>query len=255
MLTNSFIFLEGITKQKEQLLWQAGVTSWEQFMLTTSIKRVSDEKKAIMNDSLRKAKKHFKINNHEYFKLNMPADEQWRVYEMIKDDCCYLDIETTGLDRNRNRITTICIYDGVHDEAVATFVRDQNLTSENLQNELDKFKAIVTFNGNMFDIPFMKAQLDVNFSKFVMMDLRWLCKKIGLTGGLKNIEKELRITRADEVDGMNGLQAVRLWKKWELTGNKEALDLLIQYNQEDVVNLKTILNYVYPKLKEHTLFQ
>ena len=36
-------------------------------------------------------------------------------------------------------------------------------------------------------------------------------------------------------------------------GDQEALDLLVKYNKEDIVNLKTIIELTYPKMVEKAL--
>ncbi len=48
---------------------------------------------------------------------------------------------------------------------------------------------------------------------------------------------------------LTGFDAVRLWKQYE-RGDQDALDKLIKYNKEDIVNLKTIIELTYPKMVE-----
>jgi len=55
------------------------------------------------------------------------------------------------------------------------------------------------------------------------------CKRIGLSGGLKPIEKEIGIER-DRPD-LSGRDAVRLWREYE-RGDDDALDTLVSYNRE-----------------------
>jgi len=43
-----------------------------------------------------------------------------------------------------------------------------------------------------------------------------------------------------ELEGIGGLEAVWLWWRYRNQGDKNALALLLQYNKEDVVNLKTL---------------
>lgn len=72
-------------------------------------------------------------------------------------------------------------------------------------------------------------------------------KRIGLKGGLKIIEQELGISRSDETCGITGFDAVRLWHEHE-RGCDGALDTLLEYNREDIVNLETIVEMIYPEL-------
>jgi uncharacterized protein YprB with RNaseH-like and TPR domain len=45
------------------------------------------------------------------------------------------------------------------------------------------------------------------------------------------------MARPDEVQGMSGEDAVRLWKLYERDSNRNALKLLLRYNMEDIINL------------------
>jgi uncharacterized protein YprB with RNaseH-like and TPR domain len=251
MITNSFVFLKNISTTREASLWRNGILTWHQFIQTPSIRSISDMQKQEYDAILKLAEKHYRIQNHEFFTLNLPAKEHWRMYPMLKEKCCFLDIETTGLDKHRNRITTIAVYDPAK-KRTKVFINGQNLTRENLIKELENYAMVVTYNGDQFDLPFMEHHfsLGLNYASF---DLRWAGRRVELTGGLKSIEKQLNITRGDDVEGVDGREAVRLWKKWELNGDKEALDTLVLYNSEDVIHLKTIADIVYSRLQESSL--
>ena len=62
-----------------------------------------------------------------------------------------MDIETTGLDRYFNDITTIALYNG---KSIQTYVQGQNL--EDFIEDIQKYNVIVTYNGKCFDIPFIE---------------------------------------------------------------------------------------------------
>ena len=95
---------------------------------------------------------------------------------------------------------------------------------------------LVTFNGNVFDLPLIRKELDYNLhNRFKSVDLRFQCKDAGLTGGLKRIEKKLRIPRT--LCGLDGLVAQNLWDRYKARGDKRALETLCHYNREDVLNL------------------
>ena len=82
------------------------------------------------------------------------------------------------------------------------------------------------------------------------VDLKHTLRRLGHTGGLKRIERELGIERDRRGEYMTGEDAVYLWRLWERRGKKNALDLLIEYNSEDCRNLKTLANYTYRNLRE-----
>ena len=74
--------------------------------------------------------------------------------------------------------------------------------------------------------------------RFNTWDLMFDCWKNNLYGGLKKVEAQLGICR--EVKGVNGLEAVRLWWQYRKANDAQALKTLLDYNREDLVNLKTL---------------
>jgi uncharacterized protein YprB with RNaseH-like and TPR domain len=86
---------------------------------------------------------------------------------------------------------------------------------------------------------------------FVHLDLRYMLKEFGLQGDLKSIENQLGINRASDLIGVDGFEEVRLWHKYQ-RGCQQSLQQLLRYNEEDIINLKTLLNYYLErKQKQH----
>ena len=50
--------------------------------------------------------------------------------------------------------------------------------------------------------------------------------------------------------GLSGFDAVRLWYQYK-RGSQAALDTLVRYNIEDIQNLETIIEMLYPSLMEN----
>ena len=73
---------------------------------------------------------------------------------------------------------------------------------------------------------------------FSHRDLMFDCWRNNLKGGLKAVERQLGINR--ELKGVDGYEAVRLWWKYVDSFDLDALNTLLEYNREDVVNLKTL---------------
>jgi len=151
----------------------------------------------------------------------------------------YLDIETTGLFPYYDEITVIGIYlvkDG--EGKVIQFVGDK-VTKTKLLRALLGVKTIYTYNGSRFDLPFINFRLDVALEEvFHHHDLMYDCWQRSLYGGFKAVEQQLGIPR--QLQGIGGVEAVMLWWRYKINHDQKALDLLLEYNKEDVVNLKAL---------------
>jgi uncharacterized protein YprB with RNaseH-like and TPR domain len=80
--------------------------------------------------------------------------------------------------------------------------------------------------------------------------LRYVLKSLGYTGGLKGCERKAGIDRGD-LEGVDGYFAVSLWNEYQRNKNHKALETLLAYNIQDVVNLETLMVLSYNlKLKE-----
>jgi len=165
-------------------------------------------------------------------------------FDDFKKELGFLDIETTGFSVNHHDVTIVGIYSNSNPR---TYIRNKNL--HNAKEDIENHNYIVTFNGERFDLPFLEQKLDLK-RNFKSIDLMYLLWQLGYYGGLKKIENVLGISRPDVLSNLDGKDAVGLWYKY-LDGNKEALDTLIKYNQEDITNLEVLLNFVYYKLKEY----
>lgn len=151
----------------------------------------------------------------------------------------YLDIETTGLSRFYDDITVIGIYlcNGKDDNLIQ-LVGDQ-ATKDNLLKALEGVNTIYTYNGSRFDLPFIGAYLGVDLeAEFCHHDLMYDCWRNNLYGGFKAVEQQLGIPR--KLKGISGIEAVWLWWRYQNDCDQNALALLLQYNKEDVVNLKAL---------------
>jgi uncharacterized protein len=172
------------------------------------------------------AKTRLLENDSAWFGRIVPSQHHWRLYDRFKDEAVFLDIETDGY---YGSITVVGLFDG---QQTMTFVRGVNLERSILQRVLEKYKLIVTFNGASFDLPVMRRYFNID--------------------GLKSIEKQLGIVRDKEVQGVSGSDAVYLWQQFRATRSREFLDLLVKYNEEDVINLPLIARKVIPLLWEKT---
>ena len=82
-------------------------------------------------------------------------------------------------------------------------------------------------------------------------DLRFLLRRLGYSGGLKNIEKQFNIDREGDLANLSGKDAIKLWYRYKKYSDEKALDTLIRYNIEDIENLKTLMDYSYETMKKN----
>ncbi len=241
MIRNSFIFLDRFGQRKEASIWQQGIADWNDFLDAKRIKGISEKKKSYFDRKLLEAKEQLYDENSEHFSQLLPTTEHYRLYDFFKDDALFLDIETAS---HHGYISVIGMYDG---SETKTMIRNRNLDKELLLKELSKCKILVTFNGLSYDAPLLERFFGFRIN-LPHIDLRHVCSRIGLKGGLKQIEKQLEIKRRKEVDGLGGQDACTLWQTFMATGNDYYLDLLIKYNEEDTINLKQLADYSILKL-------
>ena len=241
MIRESFVFLEKCSARKESSWWKRGITDWHEFMLRENIPGITAAKKEFYNRKIKEAQRALIEDNAAYFVNKLPAKEMWRLYSHFKEECCFLDIETDSY----GKITMVGISNYYNTN---TFVKGFNLERKLLEKELAKYKMMITFNGSSFDLPKLKKQLQLE-ANMPHIDLKPLCVKLGLKGGLKEVEKILNLKRPGHLYG----NPVELWKAFHASGDREYLELLVDYNKEDIENLKGVMNVVYKKMKEKVL--
>lgn len=244
MLEKTFCHVKGITIAFERLLWESGIEHWDDFLekesqLCAFPRNKLDKIKA----ELPASKDAFHRKNIRYFQDMLHPREHWRLVEMGKVG--FVDIETTGLSRWSDEITVIGVYD---DEVSHLYVNGKNLLDA--KAKLKEFDIVVTFNGKQFDVPFIERHFSCTYD-FAHLDLRYLLREIGYQGGLKSIERQLGIRRDSSLEGVDGFEAVNLWHRYK-RGNHEALLKLLKYNEQDIVNLSTLLKH-YLKIKKERL--
>lgn len=235
MVQNIFSIADGVSSKVDEVLWENNIYSWDDFLENFDrITCIPFSKLEKIRDEILVSKEELMKNNLSYFKNKLPAKEHYRLAKYGK--IAYVDIETTGLSKYSDIITMIGIYDG---ETARTYVHGEDL--DEARERLREFDIIVSFNGKCFDLPFIEFKFGEKYD-FIHLDLRYMLKEFGLAGGLKNIERELGVVRDEEVENVDGFEAVRLWHRYK-RGDEDALRKLLKYNKEDIVNLKYLLEW------------
>jgi len=247
MLQHTFIHIPGIGRQTELDLWKGGIHNWDdadRFEKRFGLVGARLQKR--LDEYIPASRNAIRQKNAAFFERLSALGEAWRVFPEFADQCVYLDIETTGLSTVFDRITLVGLYDG---RKYKLFVDSENL--DDLPAELRQYSVVVTFNGATFDLRFLKLAFPGINLPPIHIDLRWITRKLGIKGGLKAVEQKFGLARPQEIQGISGYDATVLWAKY-LRGDKSALEQLIQYNTEDVVHLKAIMEIAYDKLCEKT---
>ncbi len=248
MIKSTFLFLPKIKQGKEISLWKQGIKDWDDFLSKRKIKGISQRLKKAYDRMILEAKKALHENNSEYFTDKLPTTETWRLYEHFREEAVFLDIEASSATSTNSYLTVIGLFDGL---STKTMVRDINLDMDAMKEELKKYKLLITFNGSSFDLPYLNKKHPGLLPNIPHIDLRHVCNKVGLKGGLKDIEKQLGIRRENIIiERLYGGDPFKLWRMFKGSGDDYYLKLLVEYNEEDVINLKRIAEHSIGVLKK-----
>lgn len=259
MLRHTFVHIPGVGRVTEERLWGSGIRSWEECLdglrnvdcgLQNSRPQTmqspsgtglsfSARVRKIVESHLEASCRSLSQGDTGFFEEWLPSGEKWRMYPDFASGAVFLDIETTGLSSWWNDITIIGIYDS---QGPKVFVQGENLGD--FPAAIKNYSLLVTYNGKQFDIPFLKAKFPDLELPSAHIDLRFPLRRLGLSGGLKNIESMVGIEREEPLQEVDGYMAVKLWQEY-LRGNKAALETLTRYNLEDVVGLKALAERAY----------
>jgi uncharacterized protein YprB with RNaseH-like and TPR domain len=229
MIDECFTFLDGIGPRLEMKFRAQGIRTWDDFLAVHSVRGISAGRKKHYDRLLVQANGALQKGDSSFFVSHFPQLEIWRLYARFKDKCYFLDCEVDS----HGQIIVATIFDRFE---CKTLVRNVNLETKQLEKALDGCEVLVTYNGSAFDVPKLRKQFGVELN-IPHIDLKPLCQRLGLVGGLKDVEKQLGIERPVHLRG----HAVDAWKALWASGDKEWLDVLVQYNEEDTVNLYRVV--------------
>ena len=236
MLINTFQHIAGIGPKTEERMWANGIRNWQRFDGERG--GFKAKKAETIKNILSESSRRLIAGDPAYFGDLMPPSLHWRMYPEFRRKVVYLDIETTGLESTYAEITTIATYDG---KKIRHYVNGQNL--EDFTQDIRQYNLIVSYNGKSFDVPFINDYFGVKLDQ-AHIDLRHVLASLGYRGGLKACEKAAGIDRGDAA-GIDGFFAVLLWHDYINRGNLGALETLLAYNIEDVINLEQLMVMAY----------
>jgi uncharacterized protein len=247
MLKNTFCHIPGIGVKSERMLWSRGVLCWEDLLAADGIE-LPRTSLFTLKMRVQESIENLEGRNPNFFAKSLQSADQWRIFPDFRDSIAFLDIETNGRPNPENYITTIAMYDG---RRLYHYVKGRNLGQ--FATDIAKYKVVVTYNGKCFDVPVIESFFGIKMPH-AHIDLRYVLKSIGCTGGLKGCEKKLGLNRED-LDGLDGYFAVLLWNEFKRHRSKKALETLLAYNTLDAVNLEALLVLAFNrKLKDTPFF-
>jgi uncharacterized protein YprB with RNaseH-like and TPR domain len=233
-LRHTFCHLPGIGLVREERFWACGIESWDDFLAGVPGPSMTKGRFQALLPEVQASCRALECGDAEYFARGLPKSELWRLFPDFRGSMAAIDIETTGLRTDADHITTVALYDG---REIRTYVHGRNL--ERLADDILDYQILVSFNGSCFDVPILERELQMRLPR-AHIDVRFVLKSLGYTGGLKRLEKRFGLDRGGlaEVDGYT---AVLLWEAFERSGDERILETLLAYNAEDVLNLEHLL--------------
>lgn len=241
MIRRTFRGAPGIGPSRERELWARGFLCWDDLPTTGLIlsSRIDDGLRA----TVRELGELVAARDVAGLAARVPAGEHWRLWPLLREQACFLDIETDGT--GNNEVTAVGILDAIGPRA---FVAGVSL--EAFPEALAGYGMLVTFNGASFDVPILRSRFPGLRVPPIHVDLRHLYRRLGEGGGLKALELRLGLPRPASVHGLDGWDAVQLWRHWTVGRDGKALRTLVEYNLYDAIQLRPLLDLGYNRMVE-----
>lgn len=189
------------------------------------------------------------------FKENLTIDlEKYPLFEIGPlENFIFVDIETTGFSAKSSSLYEIgCIYFKGNTPTLVQFFAENESEEKDILLAFFELclpgKTLVHFNGNTFDIPYMKTkanqyQIENPFDKMEGIDIFKRIMPYKDILGLENlkqktVEKFLGIHRDDQY---NGGQLIELYKEYCKEPSDELENLLVLHNKDDMKGMLKLL--------------
>ncbi|AKJ03845.1 hypothetical protein ATI61_11694 [Archangium gephyra] len=237
MLRRTFQLIPGVGPWKEKDLWARGIHTWDDFPDNGSVLGQKLDEGARRRLAL--AREALERRDLKGLAAMVPPREHWRLYPEFARDAVYFDIETDG--KQEQAPTVVALFD---DAGLRVFIQGRNM--DELPEAMAERRLWVTFNGSCFDVPVLREYFGKRFpTPDAHIDLRFVCRRLGMGGGLKEIEDKLGLGRPPHMKGVNGWDAVLLWRAYLARGDVEALRFLVEYNLYDSFQLRSLMDKAY----------
>lgn len=180
-------------------------------------------------------------------KIEYPLERLGNVDHMI-----YFDIETTGFSRKYCMVYMIgCMYfvngEPIYTQWVAENANDEANVLMAFHKFIQNYKIIIHFNGNTFDMPFLKERgekynMNFDFDSFESIDIYKTVKKYS---DLLKLENNKQKTYEDFLgikrnDPFSGGDLIEVYKEFMRTHDEMLVFPLLLHNKEDVWYMGTL---------------
>ena len=237
LLYSSFLQLKGISRRKEEALWESGIDTLGALQYSRSSQQSLF---SIVEDEITPYIEALVARKSDVFLKKLDSKDYYRVAYSFPEQILFLDIETTGLSSQYHYITMAgWMVNGEYHYWL------QGLPTDDFLSAVNNASLLVTFNGILFDCKFLDHTFKTDiFSKKPNLDLMHLCRRYGLTGGQKLIEEIIGFSRPTTLETTTGKEAIALWYQF-LFGDEDALNKLLLYNYYDIQGMAYILDWVF----------
>jgi uncharacterized protein YprB with RNaseH-like and TPR domain len=233
-IEQTFLHVPGVGPVLEAKIKEQGYHNWQAVLRQPKALPLGTRTTASLLQTLTHSQNALEQNDISYFIDHFSVKEQWRILAAYFDRISYFDIETSGLSYDAYVTCIVCYHQG----QLHQFIHGENL--DDFLDLLEEVRLLVSFNGSSFDIPHLLRAWHIPEFPCPHIDLRWQCYHDQLRGGLKQVENELGIIRPQDLQGVDGADAVWLWLRWKQYADHAALERLLRYCAADVLTLQMV---------------
>jgi uncharacterized protein len=238
MIRSTFRLAPGVGPFLESRLWGGGISTWDDFPPEPDV-ALSPKVDARVRAAILRARAALAAGDADALAAMVPRAERWRLYAAFAEDAAFLDVELDG-----EALTAVGFLDR---DGPRVLLAGRDL--ERFPEAAARWKLLVTFNGLAFDVPVLRRAFPGWRPPRAHVDLYPLWRRLGHRGGLKLLEAETGVGRPAHLAGLDGRDAVRLWRAHR-AGDAGALRLFAEYNLHDAVNLRTLMDLGYNRMIE-----
>lgn len=170
---------------------------------------------------------------------------------------CFVDIETTGLNRNKEIIYLIGLlfFNRSSDSWVLNQYFANSIEMEKdilgaFNSEINNFDVVITYNGDSFDLPFIRYRLKrydidgIYLDDITSFDLYKIIRSNNMYLNLPNLklktlEQFLGIEREDK---LSGFECIGLYYDYMESNNSVLRENILKHNYDDLVNMLDTMN-------------